>query len=157
MSLKSNIKYAYFVESVSRKFTLRKNTCSMPKQVGTYTTEPARYMGGSVRNAVRFGVGLVQKNVMFLRFNPRSTAVSADETAARQAFSSASKAAAAWAKDLSQIARITTAWKDASNGTAHGVAKAGYTFRGWLFAVAFSYAIEGDTIPAQFPEYVPAA
>lgn len=157
MSVNSTIKYAYFVDNVSRKFTLRKNTCSQLKTVGPYTTEPIRYMGGSVRNTTRFGVGLVQKNVMFLRFNPRTSAVSSDELLTRQAFGAASRGAAAWAKDLSQIASITAAWKDTSNGSANGVHKAGYTLRGWLFAVAFSYAILGESVPAQFPTYVPAA
>lgn len=156
MSLKTTIKYAYFVDNVSRKFTLRKNTCSPSKTVGPYDTEPMRYMGGAVRQDARFGIGLVQKNFMFLRFNPRSSAVSSDETLARLAFGTASKLAKAWKANLTTMQAITTAWKADDNGTASGVAKKGYTFFGWIFAVAYQVVQGGGSASSEWPGYVPA-
>ena len=79
MAVKPSIKYAYFVENVSRKFTLRKNKCSQNNTYGNFTADPTRYMGGAIRTNKRFGYGIETKNVMFLRFNPRSTPVTADE------------------------------------------------------------------------------
>ena len=105
---------------------------------------------------VRFGYGLVEKNVMFLRFNPRSTAVSADEVLKRQNFGIAAKLARAWRTDLTTIQAISAAWKDESNGTAKGVAKKGYTLRGWIFAVAYAVVGDGGSATSQWPGYVPA-
>lgn len=156
-AVKNKIQYAYFVDHVSRKFTLVKNKCSQNNQYGKFVATPAKYMGGAVRQNSRFGYGIEKKNYMFLRFNPRTSAASSDETLARQAFGLSSQAAVRWAKDLSQIATIVAAWKEPSNGSANGVHKNGYTLRGWLFAVAYSYAIEQETIPTQFPAYVPAS
>lgn len=153
----NKIQYAYFVDHVSRKFTLVKNKCSQNNTYGKFTAVPAKYMGGAVRQNSRFGYGIEKKNYMFLRFNPRSTSASSDEILARNAFGLASQGMWRWYKDLSQIATITAAWREESNGSANGVHKMGYTLKGWLFAVAYSYAIEQETIPAQFPTYVPAS
>lgn len=156
MATNRPIKYAYFVENVSRKFTLRKNKCSQNNTFGEFTAEPTRYMGGAVRNNKRFGYGLEQKNYMFLRFNPRSTAVSGEERVLRNTFSTASKLANAWKKDLSIVATLITAWNDSSNGSAKGVHKLGYTFAGWLFAVAYAVVQDGGSATSPWPGYVAA-
>lgn len=156
MAVKNPIKYAYFVENVSRKFTLRKNKCSQKNTYGKYTAEPTRYMGGAVRNNPRFGYGLEQKNYMFLRFNPRSTPVTSDEHQLRTQFATAAKLRNAWKKDLSIVATLVQAWSDPSNGSAKGIHKLGYTFSGWLFAVAYAVVGDGGSASSPWPGYVAA-
>lgn len=156
MSKKATINYAYFVDNVSRKFTLRQNKCSLQAGAGPFTPEPARFMGGSVRKYARFGFGLEQKNVMFLRFNPRTSGASSDETIQRGNFSKASKLANSWAKNLAVIPTITAAWKDPSNGSSKGVYKQGYTLRGWMFAVAYAVILGGGSESSEWPGYEPA-
>lgn len=160
MYQKSSINYAYFVEDVSRKFTLRKNKCTT-KALGVTDVEPVRYMGGAVRTNLRFdtkAVTPVKINYMFLRFNPRSSGPSSAEIQQRQAFSSSVRAASAWLKDLAAIPNILTDWKEQSNGSIKGVAKRGYTMRGWLVAVAYAFLADGQEIPSAYPhnQYTPA-
>lgn len=156
MALKPSIKYAYFVDNVSRKFTLRKNKCSQSNTFGQFTAEPTRYMGGAVRNNSRFGYGMEQKNYMFLRFNPRSTAVSSDERLLQTQFGTAAKLRNAWKKDLSIVATLVNAWADPTNGSAKGIHKLGYTFYGWLFAVAYAVVGDGGSESSPWPGYVAA-
>lgn len=156
MSVQKKIKYAYFVESVSRKFTLVKNKCSQNNTTGVFTAEPARYMGGGVRRNSRFGYGLEEKNYMFLRFNPRTSAMDASEKARQEQFSTAAKLRKAWKANLATAAQMAAAWKDPSNGTANGIAKAGYTSNGWFFVVALSVVQGGGDVTSPFPTYVPA-
>lgn len=150
------IKYAYFVENVSRKFTLRKNKCSQKNTYGNFTAQPTRYMGGAVRQNSRFGYGLESKNYMFLRFNPRSTPVTSDESLLRTQFGTAAKLRSVWKKDLSVVAALVQAWSDPTNGTAKGIHKLGYTFNGWLFAVAYAVVGDGGSAGSPWPGYVPA-
>lgn len=154
MALKPAIKYAYFVENVSRKFTLRKNKCSLVNTFGNFTAEPTRYMGGAVRHNSRFGYGSEQKNYMFLRFNPRSTPVTSDERLLQTQFGTAAKLRNAWKKNLSIVTTLIQAWSDPSNGTAKGIHKLGYTFNGWLFAVAYAVVGDGGSEASPWPGYV---
>ena len=156
MSVQKKIKYAYFVESVSRKFTLVKNKCSKNNTYGTFTAEPARYMGGGVRRNSRFGYGLEEKNYMFLRFNPRTSAFDTGELEHQQNFGVAAKLRKAWKANLATAAAMASAWKDPSNGTANGIAKQGYTANGWFFAVALSVVQGGGDESSPWPTYVPA-
>lgn len=155
MANKPSIKYAYFVEEVSRKFTLRKNKCSQSNTYGTFTADPARYMGGAVRKNPRFGYGLEKKNYMFLRFNPRSTAVTSDERAMQTTFATAAALRKTWLKSLQTVAEIKGDWDAIDNGSCSGVHKLGYTFRGWVFAVAYKVVEGGGTASSQWPDYVP--
>lgn len=150
------IGYAYFVEDVSRKFTLRKNKCSQNNTYGIYTATPAKYMGGAQRKDRRFGYGVAKKNYMFLRFNPRTSPVSSDERAQRDYFAMASKLRNAWKADLSVVTQLLSAWNDPTNGSAKGVYKLGYTFNGWLFAVGYAVASDGGSATSPWPGYTPA-
>ncbi len=143
MQAKSNIKYAYFVESVSRKFTLRKNTCTSKNAAPTGSTlqlklEPTRYMGGQVRTTFRAGLGTVTKNVMFLRFNPRATQIGANEQAVQNAFKAAVAKRKVWLESLQDAAAIANDMRNDSVVSRGGVPKQGYTLRGWVFAVAYN-------------------
>lgn len=156
MAVKPSIKYAYFVENVSRKFTLRKNKCSQKNTYGNFTADPTRYMGGAIRTNKRFGYGIETKNVMFLRFNPRSTPVTADERQIRTYFGTAAALRKAWKGNLQTVALLVDAWADPTNGSAKGVHKLGYTFNGWLFAVAYAVVADGGSAASQWPGYVAA-
>ena len=159
MYQKPSINYAYFVEDVSRKFTLKKNKCSN-KTLGTVALEPARYMGGAVRNNKRFdtvSTTPVKKNYMFLRFNPRTSTASADELALRLAFTRAAKLREYWKTTLVEGQKAVQAWNESSNGSASGVHKKGYTYLGWLFAVAYALVSEDPSTTQSFPTYTPAS
>lgn len=156
MAQKKTINYAYFVENVSRKFTLRKNKCSQSNTYGTFTADPTRYMGGAVRQNSRFGYGLENKNYMFLRFNPRSTPVTSSERLLQTQFATAVQLRKNWKANLATAALLVDAWADQTNGSAQGVSKLGYTFNGWLFAVAFAVVGDGGSASSQWPGYVPA-
>lgn len=143
MFAKSNIQYAYFVESVSRKFTLKKNTCSNKDAAPISSTlklklQPTRYMGGQVRTTERYGLGAVQKNVMFLRMNPRKSAITADEQAARLNFAAAVAKRKAWKGSLQTVTAIRQDWDNPAVVSRGGVQKKGYTINGWVFAVAYN-------------------
>lgn len=153
MSGKKTIRYAYPIESVSRKFTLRKNVCSLSNGAGVFNEEPAQFMGGGVRKAARFGVGDPKVNFMFVRMNARTSAKSAQEQTLHNMFTQASKLRKAWKSDLSTMATVLEDWKAAGNGSAKGVHKAGYTFGGWMFAVAYAVIADGGTVASQFPPY----
>lgn len=153
MAIKPSIKYAYFVDNVSRKFTLRKNKCSQNNTYGKFTAQPTRYMGGAVRQNSRFGYGLEQKNFMFLRFNPRSTAVTSDERQIRTQFATAVALRKAWKGNLQTVALLVDAWADTTNGSAKGIHKLGYTFNGWLFAVAYAVVGDGGSAASPWPGY----
>lgn len=159
MFQKSSISYAYFVEDVSRKFTLRKNKCSN-KAMGVTSVEPVRYMGGAVRANLRFdtkAVTPVKKNYMFLRFNPRSSALTADDLQRQNFFREAVQARNRWVKALADLPNILADWKEGSNGSIKGVHKRGYTMYGWLMAVAYAFKEDGADIPVSYPhnQYTP--
>lgn len=142
MQAKSNIKYAYFIEGVSRKFTLRKNVCTAKDAAPLSSTlqlklEPTRYMGGQVRTTYRAGLGTVTKNVMFLRFNPRTSQITADEQSAQNAFKAAVAKRKLWLETLADAAAIASDMRNDSVVARGGVPKKGYTLRGWVFAVAY--------------------
>ena len=153
MSGKKTIRYAYPIESVSRKFTLRKNVCSLSNGAGVFDEEPAVFMGGGVRKASRFNVADPKVNFMFVRMNARTSPTGANEQVLRNLFTQASKLRKAWKADLATMATVMEDWKDSSNGAAKGVRKAGYTFNGWMFAVAYAVILDGGTVASPFPAY----
>lgn len=151
----ASIQFAYPVESVSRKLTLRKNTASANGKVSTengivhFSKQASRFMGAGVKNNLRSLSGAEKKNYLFIRFNQRSTPVSADEIALRSAFTLSVKLAKKWAQDIVHITAIRRAWL--SGETRKGVPAAGYTFRGWLTAVGYAVVADGGTIDSDFP------
>lgn len=139
--LKANIAYMPVVDSINRKFALRKNTCSHDSKVGVVEKEVAKFMGGATRTTNRAGVGTCTRNYMFFRENPRTTVVTAEETARRQLFAQIGAAVPAIFKDLTQITRMTEMWVEAladPTKACNGVRAKGYTWRGWVFAVQYA-------------------
>ena len=149
--IKGSISYIPVVDQINRKFTPRKNTCSLgvlgldaPIKI-----QPAKYMGGGTRVTGRGGgIGTVSKNFMFFRENPRITGPSSDELSNRLLFTQARAGAQHIIEDFSQLDRVQTMWvggtfggttyvgaKNDPNVQINGVRGYGYTFKGWIFAV----------------------
>lgn len=143
--LKANIAYMPVVESINRKFALRKNTCSMDNHIDgarvLLETEVAKFMGGATRTTNRAGVGTCTRNYMFFRENPRSSATTQEERDRRTLFGQIGAAVPAIFKDLSQVTTMTQMWIEAladSSKACNGIAAKGYTWRGWVFAVQYA-------------------
>jgi len=113
-------------------------------------------MGGAVRQNSRFGYGVDTKNYMFLRFNPRTSPVGSNERVLRNYFGEAAKLRKKWKASLQTVTLLVEAWADTTNGTAKGVHKLGYTFNGWLFAVAYAVVSDGGSAASEWPGYVAA-
>lgn len=144
MNLKANISYMPVVESINRKFALRKNTCSVKSVNGTLLnleTEVAKFMGGATRSTNRAGLGTCTRNYMFFRENPRSSAATQEEHSRRILFGQVGQAVPEIFRDLSQVTTITNMWVQALADptlACNGIPAKGYTFRGWAFAVQYA-------------------
>lgn len=146
------IAFAFPIESVSRKLTLRKNTASTMLNVGgghTITKEIARYMGAGVRTNWLNDVGAVKKNFFFVRLNARTSAVTADELAMRTLFGNASKLSARWQQDLASIADQKNAFDN--HLPRKGVTSYGMSARQFRFKVAIAVLEDGGTTESPWP------
>lgn len=146
------IAFAFPVESVSRKMTLRKNTASSTARVGgvtSITKEIARYMGAGVRTKSVNDLGVVKSNYLFVRFNKRTTPVTADEQNVRQWFGKASKLAARWRQDLTSLADQLNAYKN--HLPRKGVTSYGMTAQQFRFKVAYEVIVDGGTVESPWP------
>lgn len=156
----SSIGYVLPVESISRKFALRKEVAGLKDiQTGASTGEigPIKFMGGSLRRTFRVGSGLVATNVLFIKKNKRTTPPSADELLARQNFAAASAWANAAKKDLSAITHNQLVWAEiAADPTlsSGGLYANGYNYNTFLFAYAYKVRKDGGTLPVnhQLPD-----
>ena len=145
----SNISFMPAVESVSRKFALRRETCS--KTVNQQNQEHVNtYMGSGARTK-KYNGGFVLQNYFFMRKYARQSALSADEIANRSNFTLASKWAKGAATDLMAISHNQAIFVQSNNGgkssTVKGVWAGDYNFRGFCFAVAMAILAGGDTLP----------
>ena len=144
-----NIKFQFPVESINRKLTLKKNTASSTMKVSTSSgsrvslSKPvSRYFGSGTRKSSVKGVGNVYTNYLFVRFNPRSTPVSSDETLARSRFGFCVTRTQKLRKQLSQIATIVSNY----NGGAivEGVTPYGKTLYQYILNVCFHQFDSGE-------------
>lgn len=155
----STIGYMTPVESISRKFALRKETAG-DKLIAVGSGQgklTSKFFGGSVRRYYRAGSGQVMTNVLFFKKYGRITAPSVEELQNRQNFSAASKWANAAAKDISAITHNQQIWDELvadPSLSCNGVYAAGYGERAYLFAYAMSVLATGGTLPAnhQLPD-----
>lgn len=155
--VKSNISFMPVVESINRKFALRRETCSQ-KFVGEKVIDPIKYMGAGTRTKSIAGYGSVDVNYFFMRKFARASDVSADERSARLLFGTISTAVAALMKDLNQLSSMQNMWRQAIadfSKTINGVSALGRDFRGWVWAVQYagrkddtSYNV--NTFPSSF-------
>lgn len=152
MAYKNNLVLAYPIESVSRKFALRRETAG-EKSVsdagdGSKSVEipSTKFMGGMVRKrSVMTGTGKIEQfaqQCLFVKKYGRSTALSTDEVKARNMFADVSAGVAHIMKDLMQISYVQQQWFAALNNPnikPNGVSRKGYgTIRDWVFAVQYA-------------------
>ena len=151
---KMGIQYAYPLESISRKFTLRKNTASDTTKVNiagnkvTLKKSVSKFIGGATRQKFVKGLGYVTKNYAFIRFNKRDSAPTEGEQEARRIFGVCAQAVRAWKKDVAHLTDMQRAWNE--NITVKGVTTAGKTNYQYLFQIAYAM-VENDEDVAHFP------
>lgn len=152
-----SVNYDPSIESISRKFVRRAVKCSdvSPKLL------PAKYMGGSVRSSLFVGTqGKVKQNVLFVRENARSTALSLEEVNARQNFKNGVK----WANDAMQDPGAITsnqisfmAILDNPNLKVNGISFKGIgSLRGMLKSYAIKTLADEGELPASHVMPTPA-
>lgn len=147
----NNIGYAYPVESVSRKFALRKEKLGLqPYRNGLQAKMITAYMGGSVRK-VRVDGALVDRNIFWVRKGYRTTPKSQREHQIKLAFINGN----AWMReaqhDLGAITTNQMKWKESLNTGKRikGYSARQYTYmNGWMSAIAIKMALDGETLPA---------
>lgn len=154
----SKIGYILPVESISRKFAPRHETCRAKGSnvnVGPgYILPTKKWLGAAALESRVFGVGAVTKNILVCRAYGRTSPVSADELVNRANFEKATKWVSVAMKDLMSISdnqyKFQQAIEDLTKRIS-GVSAAGYqTMRGWMFAICM--AILGDDPSATLPQ-----
>lgn len=143
------------VDQINRKFALRKTKCVTVE--GRVNIEANRFMGGMTTERYIAGYGLVRKNSLFFRENPRSTEPSENERLQRLHFSQGVQAGNRLLKDLTVISRYQEMYDQASadfKKKVFGVSAKGYDYRGWMLACqikAYNNDAEGKgTWPQSF-------
>lgn len=135
-----SIAYAPMIESVNRKFARRVDVIG--KNINFY-------MGGGTRTTTYAGVGPIAKNYMFFRKFASSVGPSTRQIEIQEGFRMASKARTYILKDLSQITKVQQMFIQASEDSSKlvaGVSAKGQSYRGWVFNVCFSRAMEDPEI-----------
>lgn len=153
----SNISYMPVVESINRKFALRKETLNpVWYRRHTATTQQVKvissYMGGASRTA-RVNDQLVRVNYFWMRKYARSTPTSQAEQVARNNFTKAVKSAQATLMNLAVLTIIQSDFTG-HNLPAHtavrtreGVFSGDYnTMRGWIVAIRLAQIAKGESI-----------
>lgn len=148
--IKSNITFMPVVESISRKFALRRDTCAT-KVIGHKQIGPVQYMGSGARRQNIAGYGIVRNNYFFMRKFVRSTPVTSEEQLIRSYFASVSKWNKLVWKSLSVLTQNQEKWEEACadfSKTIKGVSAKGYDYRGWSFAIGMKIKQADETLPA---------
>lgn len=139
--VKSNIAFMPVVESISRKFALRRETCST-KNVGDKIIAPVQYMGSGTRTRNIAGYGKINKNYFFMRKYGRTSTISIAEQLNRTNFLKVSAWNKAIWKDLVVLTYNQEKCKEAFEDTSltiKGVSAAGYeTWKGYTFAIGMA-------------------
>lgn len=149
--LVSNIAYGSHLESVSRKFVPKKETCSGGTEAGPVKLAASGWMGGGVRTSGRAGLGSCERNYVIMRANARLTQPTPNEIAIRTNFTKAVQGRNAIKKDLEQFPIIQIMWIGGRYGEknyegimnnpnlkVNGVSGYGYTLWGWVMAAQFA-------------------
>lgn len=156
--IKNNINFMPAVESMSRKFVPRKETCGN-KTVGKKLIKGKGWIGSAVRQGFAAGYGPYSKNYVVIRKHARSSALSTTEMQAQSRFTAAAKIAYFQRHSLDQAAILRQMWLEAREDTTltvKGISAAGYDFNGWIFAVDYKRLKDGEeqsavkTFPTEF-------
>lgn len=155
----SKIGYILPVESISRKFAPRHETCRANRGANAaplgpgYIIPTKKWLGAATLLSKVVGVGNITKNILVCRAYGRQSAVTADELVNRANFEKATKWVNAAMKDLMAISDNQAKWSQAVEDTTKrisGVSALGYqTTRGWMVAVCM--AILGEDPAATLP------
>lgn len=146
-----NITFMPVVESISRKFALRKEKCSRTPLRDGVAIDGISYMGAGVKQLYAAGYGSYTRNYFFMRKNARATPVTSAEVARRKVFGDASECAAHIVTDLMQITQVRQMWDQAVLNLSlkvSGKSVKGYNFHGWVFAVCYARLQGGESISA---------
>lgn len=143
----SNITFMPVVETISRKFALRSEKCSL-KSNQQGETACLSYMGSGTRKK-KFNGSMVVANYFFMRKNPRTSIASSTELDIREAFKTGNAWAVAARKDLTAIALNQQKYLQSQNEhkTIKGIWAGDYTLFGFLRAIAIKMANAGETLP----------
>ena len=147
---KGNISFMPVVESINRKFALRREV-SGKKQVGKKTIGGFKFMGAGTRTQFVAGAGNVSKNYFWMRKYGRSTSPSADEIAARLKFGECSQWVSAARKDLSVVSHNNQIWRQLRDDltlTCYGISAEGYNIVGFMFAYCYKYYTTNGNVPS---------
>lgn len=147
----NTIGYAYPVESVSRKFALRKEKLgTVPYRGGTYAKMLNAFMGASVRK-VRVDGALIDRNVFWVKKGYRNSPLTQREHQIRNAFTQG----VAWVQeamhDLGAITSNQMKWSESlhTGKKIKGCSARDYTYvQGWMNAIAIKIKLDGETLPA---------
>ena len=151
----SNVGYILPIESISRKFARREDTCAARvNNTGgpNYMIPQRSWIGAAAIERTIHGHGKVVKNVIVVRRFGRASLPKAAELTNRSNFTIATEWVRAAQKDLMAISTNQSRWfaaiEDFSK-TIEGVSARGYqTMRGWMVAVAMAVKKAQTTLPA---------
>ena len=117
-----NIQYMAPIESISRKFALRKEIANQSGLI------PCKFFGGMVKTSDNVKVGNAARNLFFMRKYGRSSAATTKELANRGRFATVAAATRARMKDLGTLTQDQLNY-EAQYNTANGKK----SFYGYLF------------------------
>lgn len=150
----STISFMPAVDGVSRKFALRKETCTtkeLSRGNSALKIPGVAYMGASVRNVSVVGYGPVQKNVLFFRRPMPMFRPTARQLEVQATFQQVNQWVNAAMQDISAVTTNMQRWRDAKadlSKTISGISASGYqSINGWMKGVVTAYiaAHEGST------------
>ena len=145
MAIKATIGYMPAVESINRKFALRR------EKVNNKVDAIKCYMGGMTRTTYHGGVGAISKNFMFFRKHAISVPATASQITVRERFSDTVECVNYILTDLTQMSSVkalyTGSVKEPTN-TVEGFSAYGETYRGWVWKVCYHRLANGATVQA---------
>lgn len=153
----NNIGYMPVVESISRKFALRKEKVgNVPYRGNAYVKTSSGYMGGAVRK-VRVNDQLINVNYFWMRKNARNTPLSTREHEIRQNFTICRASANATYHNLANLTKIQADFygQTLANGYVGKRTRVGKwageytTIDGWIFAIRMAQIAQGEKITAE--------
>ncbi len=153
MALKATIGYIPTVESINRKFALRR------EKINHGEASPKCYLGGMTRTIYRAGQGTIAKNFLFMRKHAINVPPTAEQLEIKQLFTLTTKSVSFIMKDISQLTSVKNLWLQAKENPAlliKGISAYGKTYRGWIWSVCWvRYAYEEtpqqvNTFPTAF-------
>jgi len=145
---KRAIRFMAPVEEVSAKFARVIDTSSKTSITGK---QNHRWFGAAMRSYSRQGMGVVGKQIFVYRKFPRQSTPGQTELDNRNIFKFASTWTAATMDNLSLVTQIQADYRDGKR--LQNISPAGYTLRGWVFAVRWEQKNNNPTYTPSSPEY----